>query len=64
MEWAREFEGDGDMSEDVAAVFGIARALAGEIMWENDDGGRHHETPRERWERMRRWAIARLDGDL
>jgi hypothetical protein len=51
--------------ESVAALFGVPHALACEIMWENDDGGPYHgETPRARWERMRRWIVAALHDDL
>lgn len=43
---------DGDQ---VAARFGIARALACEIAYENDECG-EDETPSERWTRMRAWV--------
>lgn len=34
------------------------------VMWENDEGGPWSgETPRARWERMRRWIVAHLKGD-
>ena len=39
-----------------AADLGIARALAAEIMYENDDCGPHSESPEQRWQRMRDWA--------
>jgi hypothetical protein len=42
-------------SEYVAATFGIAPALAKEIVYENDEGG-WRETPEERWTRMRKWV--------
>ncbi len=48
---------DGD---DVAKRFGIARALACEIEYENDECGKQGETPAERWTRMRRWVEANL----
>jgi hypothetical protein len=48
--------------ESVASLFAIPHALACEVMWENDEcGGR--ETPRARWERMRRWIVANLRDD-
>ncbi len=46
---------DPEDPDQVAEVFGIAPALAQEIVYENDDGG-WNETPEERWARMRRWA--------
>ena len=45
--------------EAVAQVFGIAHALACEIMYENDEGG-WSETPEQRWTRMRAWIVANL----
>lgn len=46
--------------EGVAQTFGIARALAAEIMFENDDGFWRHDTPEQRWVRMRQWAVDNL----
>lgn len=48
--------------EEVAAKFGIAPALAREIMWENDEGtwSWPKETPEQRWIRMRDWAVRNL----
>ncbi len=46
--------------EDYAAVaplFGIADAMAREVMYENDECGPGHETPEHRFERVRRWII-------
>ena len=55
---------DGDA---VGNTFGIARALACEIAYENDecgdrfrDGKLHAETPEERWQRMRKWVSEHL----
>lgn len=41
----------------IAAVFGIAEALAAELMYDNDEGGGYlvEETPEARFVRMRRW---------
>jgi hypothetical protein len=49
---------DGDA---VGATFGVARALACEIAYEND-GGLYEveETPSSRWTRMRAWVAAQL----
>ncbi len=47
--------------EAVAQAFGVARALACEVAYENDDGGpRNGETPAERWSRMRAWVAAQI----
>jgi hypothetical protein len=42
----------------IAALLGIAPALAAEIASENDNdfGWRRDETPEQRWERMRNWV--------
>jgi hypothetical protein len=59
--------GDGSDSTLVADRFGIASALAAEIAYENDecgesyrDGRMRHETPAERWTRMRAWVDRHL----
>lgn len=58
-----------DMSEldpedryTVANVFGISRAMAAEIVFENDDGAGYwsKETPEVRWHRMRAWVVSNL----
>lgn len=53
--------------DQVAQAFGIARAMAAEIAYENDecgdrfvDGKRRDETPAERWQRMRKWVDEHL----
>lgn len=46
-------------------TFNIARALAQETMYENDEGGpyrREPETPEERWTRVRAWASKQIRG--
>ncbi|SRR5260221_4059586 len=48
--------------ETVAAEFGIAHALACEIMWENDYGV-YRCTLEYRWEHMRRWVQAQIRAD-
>lgn len=55
---------DPEDHEGVAALFGVPHALACEIMWENDEGSARAETPRARWERMRRWIVKNLKDDL
>lgn len=49
--------------ERVADLFSIPNALAFEIMWENDEAWYGVETPRARWERMRRWIVSNLKDD-
>ena len=49
---------DPEDREMVATAFGIAPALAAEIMYENDnDFAYNKETPEQRWERVRQWAV-------
>lgn len=45
--------------EDLGKLFGIARTLAAETMFVNDDDFRYYqnETPEQRWTRMRQWAV-------
>lgn len=55
-------------TESVAGRFDIADQLVREVVYENDecgwDYGRNgRETPRQRWERMRAWAVARLNKE-
>ena len=45
--------------DEVAAAFGIAEALAAEIVYENDERG-WRETPEARWQRMRSWVVKHL----
>ena len=46
----------------VAPAFGIAEAMAREIVYENDEGTYALETPEERFERMRKWIVANING--
>lgn len=50
----------GGAREDVAKAFGIAEAMAAEIMFENDEysGYWQSETPEQRWSRMRQWIAS------
>ena len=43
-------------------MFGIARSMAQEIMFQNDDDFRYmcDETPEQRWARVRQWAVDQL----
>lgn len=64
---------DSHCRESVSQAFGIAKAMAAEIVFENDerDGkyelqadGRYkliHETPERRWLRMRKWVDSHIE---
>lgn len=52
----------GDVDE-VAGTFNVARALAADILYANDEAGPRSETPAERWVRIRAWVAARIDLD-
>lgn len=50
-------------SEQVAEAFDIARQLAQEIVYMNDEWGDYGETPEARWTRMRKWVQEQIkDG--
>lgn len=49
---------DPDEYEGVAAAFDVASPLAREIVFMNDEGP--HETPEQRWQRMRKWVAAQI----
>jgi len=54
-----------DSPVDVGKVVGIARSMAAEIAFENDDNEwmcyrQHSETPSARWVRMHRWVIENI----
>jgi hypothetical protein len=51
---------DPDDREGVAAAFGIAPALAAEIVFMNDEGNWNAETPEQRWVRMREWVESNI----
>ncbi len=53
--------------EEVGKTFGVARAMAAEIAYENDergfryvDGKYRDDTPEERWTRMRAWVAGQI----
>jgi hypothetical protein len=57
---------DGERADDVARLFGIAPALAKEIMYENDESGPSYwgnETPESRFARMRKWVVENIKPD-
>ena len=47
---------DPEDMETVAPAFGLADAMAREIVYWNDEGGDRGETPEQRWRRMRQWV--------
>lgn len=56
---------DIENADEVGALVGIARSLAAEIEYENDEVGRWDETPERRWTRMRKWVSDNLiDADM
>jgi hypothetical protein len=52
---------DPEDHDTVAATFGIADAMAREIMYYNDEAGPYAETPEARFLRMRDWLIHMID---
>lgn len=46
--------------DDVAGVLNLPPALVREVTYENDQQGGPHETAKERWRRMRNWAVSWL----
>lgn len=46
--------------EQIADTFGVAEAMAAEIMFVNDDWWPTC-SDRERWEKVRAWVVAHLD---
>lgn len=48
--------------EQVAPVFNIAECMAQEIVFENDEAW-GNQTPEQRWEYMRRWAVAHIKAE-
>ncbi len=51
---------DPDDHEAVAAKFGIAHAMACELMYLNDEWGPRAETPEQRFVRMRAWVVGKI----
>jgi hypothetical protein len=41
-------------------VFDIAKCLAQEVVYENDESPWRAETPEQRWTRMRKWVAAKI----
>ena len=47
-------------TERTGAALNIAPSMAREVAYENDEGPLR-ETPAHRWDRMRRWAVSKLN---
>lgn len=54
---------DPECYEAVAGAFGIAEAMAREIAYMNDEGSYRHETPEERYRRMRQWIASTIEAE-
>lgn len=52
---------DIDDYDNIHAPFGIANALAREIIWENDESWPYPKTPEERWRKMRWWVESKIE---
>lgn len=46
--------------DELAKAFDVAPSLAREVMYENDEGAWKMETPEQRFERVRQWAVENL----
>ena len=46
--------------EAVGGALGIARAMACEVEYMNDEGAIDNETPQQRFHRMRRWIASQI----
>jgi hypothetical protein len=51
---------DPEEYETVASLFNIAEQLAREIAYQNDEGAWHDETPEQRFIRMRKWVVSKI----
>lgn len=49
--------------DEVGKLVGIARSMAAEIEYENDERGRADETPELRWTRMRKWVSDQIASE-
>lgn len=54
-----EDDDDGVPGDVLGERFGIARQLASEVVYENDERF-ERQTPEERWQRMRNWAAKQI----
>jgi hypothetical protein len=51
---------DPENASEVATMFDIAKPLAKEIVFENDEAFYFNETPEHRWTRMRAWVARHI----
>lgn len=51
---------DPEDHDTVAGKFGVAHAMACEIMYYNDEGSYRSETPEDRFVRMRKWVVSAI----
>jgi hypothetical protein len=54
---------DYEEPRQVGAAVGIARQMAAEIEYENDEGCWESETPEQRWQRMRKWVDSKIRSE-
>jgi hypothetical protein len=56
---------DPNLPHAIAGKFGIAECMACEVMYMNDEywPGRRHETPEERFARMRKWIESQIKAE-
>jgi hypothetical protein len=47
--------------DKLAALFNIAAPLAQEVMYVNDEHGRHGQTPEKRWGTVRKWVERQIN---
>jgi hypothetical protein len=45
---------------ELGRAFDVARQLALEVEYINDEAGHYNETPEARWARVRKWAVSNL----
>jgi len=46
--------------DSVARAIGVARSMAAEIEYINDERGERNETPEQRWYRVRKWTSDKI----
>lgn len=54
---------DPEDADGVASKFGIAEAMAREIVYMNDEGNWYPETPEQRFDRMRKWIVSEIRAE-
>lgn len=51
---------DVEDAESIGNLVNIAKCMAAEIEYVNDESGRYDETPEQRWQRIRKWIDENL----